>query len=206
MAYKRIGFIGGGRVVHIILGGWQKTGHMPEDLVVSDVNPDVLNRLKARFPEIRVSPNDNKPPASQDLVFLGLHPPAVAGCLGEIKDCLKPDAILVSLAPKLTFAKLAGLLGGFDRIVRLIPNAPSINGEGFNPVSFPEGLAREERTEISSLLGVLGKCPEVEEGKLEAYASLTAMGPTYLWFQLRASCRRSQNRSGYHVRRRKPGS
>jgi pyrroline-5-carboxylate reductase len=30
----------------------------------------------------------------------------------------------------------------------------------------------------------LGKCPEVDEGKLEAFAILTAMGPTYLWFQL----------------------
>ena len=30
----------------------------------------------------------------------------------------------------------------------------------------------------------LGDFPEVEEGKLEAYAIITAMGPTYLWFQL----------------------
>jgi pyrroline-5-carboxylate reductase len=184
MAGKSVGFIGGGRVAHIILGGWQKAGQMPAEVVVSDINPDVLNRLQARFPGIRVVPNDNKPPASQDLVFLGLHPPAVAGCLGEIKDCLKPDAILISLAPKLSVAKLSVVLGGFDRIVRLIPNAPSIIGEGFNPVSFSEVLGWEERTEISSLLGVLGKCPEVEEGKLEAYAILTAMGPTYLWFQL----------------------
>ena len=35
------------------------------------------------------------------------------------------------------------------------------------------------------MLRSLGKCPEVDEGKLEAYAILTAMGPTYLWFQLR---------------------
>ena len=29
----------------------------------------------------------------------------------------------------------------------------------------------------------MGKCPEVEESKLEAYAMITAMGPTYMWFQ-----------------------
>ena len=28
-----------------------------------------------------------------------------------------------------------------------------------------------------------GECPEVVESKLEAYAIVTAMGPTYLWFQ-----------------------
>ena len=30
---------------------------------------------------------------------------------------------------------------------------------------------------------MLGPCPVVPEEKLEAYAVLTAMGPTYLWFQ-----------------------
>ncbi len=33
------------------------------------------------------------------------------------------------------------------------------------------------------LLTALGQCPEVADEKLEAYAILTGMGPTYLWFQ-----------------------
>jgi pyrroline-5-carboxylate reductase len=184
MTSKTVGFIGGGRVAHIILGGLKKAGQLPAKVIVSDVSLDVLNRLQVRFPEMQIIQNDNKPPASQDLVFVGLHPPAVAGCLGEIKSCLKADAILISLAPKLSVAKLTGALGGFDRIVRLIPNAPSIIGEGFNPISFSGALSQEERAEISVLMNALGKCPEVDEGKLEAYAVLTAMGPTYLWFQL----------------------
>ena len=170
MKGKTVGFIGAGRVAHIILGGWKKAGHMPEQVVVSDVSMEVLNRLRGRFPGIEIVHNDNKPPASQELVFLGLHPPAVAGCLGDIKACLKRNAILVSLAPKLTVAKLAGMLGGFDRIVRLIPNAPSIIGEGFNPIAFSRTLSGEEKAEICALLGSLGQCPEVDEGKLEAYA------------------------------------
>jgi len=30
---------------------------------------------------------------------------------------------------------------------------------------------------------VLGECPEVPDEQLEAYAILTAMGPTYFWYQ-----------------------
>ena len=67
----------------------------------------------------------------------------------------------------------------------MIPNAASIIGEGYNPVSFASGLGASEKSRISELLKPLGLCPEVDEGKLEAYAILTAMGPTYLWFQLR---------------------
>jgi pyrroline-5-carboxylate reductase len=96
---------------------------------------------------------------------------------------IRPGTILISLAPKLSIAKLSQALGGFDRIVRLIPNAASGIGEGYNPVAFSEALNRQEKEEILSLLSALGKCPEVAENKLEGYAIVTAMGPTYLWFQ-----------------------
>ncbi len=183
MKEKSLGFIGGGRVARIILGGLKKAGRMPAQIVASDTNPDVLKKLQSGFPAVQAVLNNNREPASQDLVFLGLHPPAISGSLADLKDCLKPGAILISLAPKLTIDKLTNGLGGFDRIVRLIPNAASIIGEGFNPIVFSGALNQVEKEEIKTLLSTLGKCPEVAENKLEAYAIVTAMGPTYLWFQ-----------------------
>ena len=66
----------------------------------------------------------------------------------------------------------------------MIPNAPSIVGEGYNPVAFSPDFPRAEAKEFLKIMKPLGDFPEVEEGKLEAYAIITAMGPTYLWFQL----------------------
>jgi pyrroline-5-carboxylate reductase len=183
MIDKSIGFIGGGRVTRIILGGLAKAGQMPQRVVVSDSNLEVLNRLKAQFPAIQIAPGDNKAPASQELVFMGLHPPALSGVLAEVKPCLHPDSILIALAPKLTIARLAAGLDGFAKIVRLIPNAPSIIGRGYNPVAFAPGVPAAEKQALLALFAALGDCPEVDEDKLEAYAILTAMGPTYLWFQ-----------------------
>jgi pyrroline-5-carboxylate reductase len=157
---------------------------MPAQVVTSDVDLGVLMRLQDRFPEIRIAHNDNRAPASQDMVFLGLHPPVLAASLGEIRGGLKPGAIVISLAPKLSRAKLTEGLAGFDRIVRLIPNAASIIGSGYNPLSFSPALTVKEKEEVLGFLSVLGQCPEVAEDKLEAYAIVTAMGPTYLWFQL----------------------
>jgi pyrroline-5-carboxylate reductase len=69
-------------------------------------------------------------------------------------------------------------------VARVIPNAPSIVGEGYNPVAFSRDCATEAKGDLISLLRILGECPEVPEDTLEAYAILTGMGPTYLWFQL----------------------
>lgn len=186
MTTKSLGFVGGGRITRIFLEGWKRAGKLPGKIMVSDCNADTLARLKARFPSIETEPGSSTAAALQDIVFLAVHPPVMAEVALGIKGSLKPDAVVVSLAPKFTVAKLTELLGGFARLARVIPNAPSVVNFGFNPVAFGPALASADKTEITDLLAPLGECPEVAEPKLEAYALLTAMGPTYLWFQLQA--------------------
>ena len=184
MAESKIGFIGAGRVARIMLGGWAKANQMPAEIIASDLDPGVLTRLTNAFPNVRPVGNDNPQAAGQDIVFLAVHPPHVGAVLGDVKFSLKPAAILISLAPKWTIAKLSGLLNGFTRIARMIPNAPSIMGQGYNPIAYSPSLTAQDRSELAELFAGLGELPEVEEGKLESYAILTAMGPTYLWPQL----------------------
>jgi pyrroline-5-carboxylate reductase len=184
MSIESVGFVGGGRVARIVLGGWQHAGATPERIVVSDPNQASLEALKSRFPSIEVCLGDNCAAAGEQLVLLGLHPPAFADSIPSLAAALRPDAIVVSLAPKVTIARLSSLLGGFDRIARVIPNAPSIVGSGFNPVAFGPALGEPERDAVLDLLSPLGASPVVDETTLEAYAITAAMGPTYLWFQL----------------------
>jgi pyrroline-5-carboxylate reductase len=180
-----IGFIGGGRITRIFLEGWTRANQTPANIIVSDPNAEILDALKARFPGI-LTTSDNARAASQDLVFLAVHPPLITEVVAGIRDHLKPGASMVSLAPKFTIAKFTELLGGFTRLARVIPNAPSIIGAGYNPHTFATALSLVDRKWITDLLAPLGECPEVAEDKIEAYAVLTAMGPTYLWFQLQA--------------------
>ncbi|MFI5379576.1 MAG: pyrroline-5-carboxylate reductase family protein [Tepidisphaerales bacterium] len=182
MANETVGFVGGGRITGIILDGLRRGGAVPATVVVSDPAAAVLGKLKERHPGITATP-DNAVAASQDVVFLAVHPPLMGEVLPKIAGNLKAGAIAVSLAPKFTIAKLSGLLGGFQRIARVIPNAPSVIGAGFNPVCFAAALSPAERQAVKDIVGAVGECPEVAEEKLEAYAVLAAMGPTYFWFQ-----------------------
>lgn len=185
MNKQTIGFIGGGRITRIILAGWTHAQQLPARIVVADPNVDTLAKLKARFPSIATT-GDIALAAAQDLVFLATHPPVIAEAAGRAAAALRPTALLVSLAPKVTIAKLTTLLGGFARIARANPNAPSIIGAGFNPIACDPALTAADRATIAALFTPLGDCPQVAEEKIEAYAIITAMGPTYLWFQLQA--------------------
>ena len=185
MSNKSVGFIGGGRITRIVLEGWKRAKCLPANIFVSDCNPESLAKLKAHFPGAQTAAEISEA-ASQDIVFLAVHPPVMAEVAAGIKGILKPATLVVSLAPKFTLAKISELLGGFARLARVIPNAPSVVNFGYNPVAFAPSLTTAEKAEITGLLTPLGECPEVAEEKLEAYAVLTAMGPTYLWFQLQA--------------------
>jgi pyrroline-5-carboxylate reductase len=184
MTNKSFGFIGGGRITRIFLKGWKRQNVLPAKIVISDCNTETLDKLKARFSTIETAPGNSSAAASQDIVFLAVHPPVMAEVAAGIKGRVKPDALVVSLAPKITIGKLSELLGGFARIARVIPNAPSVVNFGFNPMVFAPALSAADKAEITGLLSPLGECPEVSETKLEGYALLTGMGPTYFWFQL----------------------
>jgi pyrroline-5-carboxylate reductase len=183
MNTKSVGFIGGGRITRLMLEGFTHAGVSFREIIVSDLDNSHLDILKKIIPGVRSAGQDNSKPAQADIVFLAVHPPAMDSVLNDIASFITKTSIVVSLAPKFTIARLSSALGSHTRLVRMIPNAPSIINEGYNPISFAPDITSEEKEEIHDLFRVLGQCPEVSEYKLEAYAMITAMGPTYLWFQ-----------------------
>lgn len=183
MSNISVGFIGAGRVAKILLTGWARANSVPNPIVVFDPNKDACAALTSVSAAIEVSA-DSTGPAGQDVVFLAVHPPAIAEAAAACKGALRDRAILVSLAPKFSIVKLSELLGGFTRIARAIPNAPSVVGRGYNPIAFGSDLGSDDKSKIIGMLSPLGECPEVDERLLEAYAILSAMGPTYFWPQL----------------------
>ena len=142
-----------------------------------------MERIKREYSGVTITDN-NKEVISSNIIFLAVHPPAIEKVAEEIKTSLTQDKILISLAPKVTIAKLLKMLNGFNRIVRMISNAPSIINRGYNPVHFSTSITQKEKIELLSILDILEESHEIEEEKLEEYAILTAMGPIYLWFQL----------------------
>jgi pyrroline-5-carboxylate reductase len=178
---QSIGFIGGGRVTRILLQAFKNKNAYFSNIVVTDTNKEVADNLKKTYPEIQVE--NSSVTASQDIVFISLHPPVVMDTLELIKGSIKSNTIVISLAPKITITKISSKLDQVKNIARLIPNATSFINEGYNPVCFSADFASKEKQQIFDLLKLMGNTFEVKEEKLESYAIMSAMLPTYFWFQ-----------------------
>ena len=181
MKTNNLGFIGGGRITQIFLQAFANKNVKFQSVVVFDTNAEVLNKLKQQFPKIVIAENLQQA-ASQPLVFIALHPPMIMETLAKIADSVTNKAIIISLAPKITIEKIASKLQTLN-IVRMIPNATSYINEGYNPVTFSQGFDQSEISVVMDLFILLGNTFLVAEPKLEAYALMSAMLPTYFWFQ-----------------------
>jgi pyrroline-5-carboxylate reductase len=184
MEAKEIGFIGGGRIVQIFLKRMLNESKTPFSIEVCDTDSLVLEKIKNLYGDKVGVSNDFTKAASQKIVFIALHPPVFNEMLPKFKHLLRQDSIVISLAPKISSSKISELIGGHQRVARMLPNAPSIVGMGYNPVYFSSSIKKEDKVYLESIFNVFGEWPEIEESKIEAYAILCGMGPTYLWFQL----------------------
>jgi pyrroline-5-carboxylate reductase len=182
MKTKSLGFIGGGRITKVILQAIANNKTEYKAIVVYDTNSDVLTALKNQFPGILLADSASEA-AKQDMVFLALHPPVIMDTLELVKNQFKPGSILISLAPKITIEKISSKLTNVKNIVRLIPNATSIINEGYNPVCFSDQMSEWKKESMLSIFRRMGRTFEVPEQKLESYAIMSAMLPTYFWFQ-----------------------
>jgi pyrroline-5-carboxylate reductase len=177
-----LGFIGGGRITKIMLQVIANNKTEYKALVVYDTNKEVVTALKNQFPVITITGSASEA-AEQDMVFIALHPPAIMETLELVKNQFKAGSVLISLAPKISIANIAAKLPNVKNIVRLIPNATSIINEGYNPVCFAEAMSDWKKQTMLSIFRRMGHTFEVPEHKLESYAIMSAMLPTYFWFQ-----------------------
>jgi pyrroline-5-carboxylate reductase len=178
-----VGFVGGGRIARILVGGWIRAGFFPDTVMVCEPDDGAFAQLAAAAGRVQRVTFERA--VSADVVMIALHPPQIAAALAAMRGVLPPGALLVSLAPKITLAQLSSG-AGTARTARVIPNAPSLVGRGYNPATFGPGVGAEARSALTALFRPLGAMPQVPEKDLEAFAILTAMGPTYFWSQFQA--------------------
>jgi pyrroline-5-carboxylate reductase len=180
MEIRSFSFIGGGRVTQFLLHALKNGNALPETVIITDPDENVRNRAQMIDPEKVQCSSNNVDALKADVLFLAVHPPVFKDLGAEISGKIGKGVLVISLIPVVTIEKLRTMTGT-GKVIRMIPNAPSIIHLGFNPVTYSNEITQTEKQALNNIFKQWGDAPEVEEKKLEAYAIVTAMGPTYFW-------------------------
>ena len=163
----KIGFIGMGNMGFAILQGLLKL-YRPEDLLFTDVNQERMETVKKQTGVDFVESNAECANQSR-IVVLAVKPQYYDAVLKNIKYAVKPEQIVISIAPGITIDSLVKKLGDGKRIVRAMPNTPALLGEGMTGVTYDRELfTEEEEQEIRAFFQSFGRMEYVEERLMSA--------------------------------------
>lgn len=123
---------------------------------------------------------------SADVCILAVKPTHTTAVMEGIRDELRPEALVVSIAAGITLGKLSDGLREGTRIVRVMPNTPCLIGRGAS--AFARGkLATEADAKIvAELLAAVGSVHEVPEKLLDAVTGLSGSGPAFVYTVIEA--------------------
>lgn len=177
---RAIAMIGGGRMAQALAEGFQRAGLIePADVTVFDPVPEARARLEARVPGVRFAATGAAAAAAARIVFLAVKPQQAPAACAEIAPALAADATLVSIVAGLPVARLAAL-AGTPRIVRVMPNTPSLVGRGVSVVCAAPDVPAADRARVRALLASVGHVHEADESLMDAVTGLSGSGPGFL--------------------------
>lgn len=179
-ADRSLALVGGGRMAQALAAGFCRAGLVDAAAItVFDPAAEARAVFADRVPGARFAENGAEAAAAARIVVLAVKPQQAAAACAELVGALRPDATLVSIVAGLTTARLAAL-AGTPRIVRVMPNTPSLVGRGVAVVCAAPEVAAADRLRVLELLAAVGHVHEVDESLLDAVTGLSGSGPGFL--------------------------
>lgn len=173
-----IGFIGSGNMAEALIKGIIRAGVcLPQDILISDVLPDRLDTLVAKYGVCRAQ--DNGALASTvDTIILSVKPQMLAAVLTEIKTNIGKNSLIVSIAAGKRITAITDALGEVP-VVRVMPNTPALVGEGASAI-YANKKAKARLSEAVKLFSAVGRAVVVDnEDLIDAVTAVSGSGPAY---------------------------
>ncbi|MBO4449516.1 MAG: NAD(P)-binding domain-containing protein [Clostridiales bacterium] len=171
----KIGIIGYGSMGKMLLWKFSEAGKISkEDLFVANRTPEKLEETKQIA---NVSDNAGAAGAS-DILFLCVRPSDLKGVLEEIRDHVKPDALVVSLNGSVTFESLHKVIGG--KLAKVIPSLTAEIGRSQTLVCYDSGVSAQDKQTLESLLKCIGNVIELPENEMGMGSELVSCMPGFI--------------------------
>lgn len=183
---KKIGFIGSGNMGGAMIGGILKSGLVAkEDIYVSDISEPSLARMKESY-GVQVTTDNTEVASACDILVLAVKPYLYPVVIGEIRDVVKDDVLIIVIAAGQSSAAVAGLFGREVKIVKTMPNTPALVGQGMAAIAPAANVSREETEEVMAIFNSFGKSEIVPEHLMDAVTAVSGSSPAYVYLFIEA--------------------
>ena len=181
----KLGFIGTGNMAGAIMGGIiQKGIFRPEQIIGADISEAGRRKAKETY-GIEVT-EDNRKAAAAEVLILSVKPQFYADAIAEIRDCIRDDQLVITIAPGKTLSWLEEQFGKRVKIVRTMPNTPALVGEGMTAACVNQYVTEEEKAYALKILDSFGKVELVPEHVIDAVVAVSGSSPAYVFMFIEA--------------------
>lgn len=183
---QHIGFIGVGNMARAMIGGIAKKGDIsPSAIHVSGPHPDKFAAF-AKTAGITVESDNTAVAEKSDILFLAVKPNVYEKVIAEIKNRVKDDAIIVTIAAGQSIALTEKRFGRDIKIVRVMPNTPALVGEAMSALSPNEQMTASDITTVKQLFESFGKAEIVPESLMDAVTGVSGSSPAFVFLFIEA--------------------
>ena len=146
----------------------------------SDPSERARSDFAAKVPGAELSPEASRVVGDSGIVFLAVKPHHVGDVCQQLSGVDTSKCLFVSIVAGVTLARLTEGLGT-QRIIRVMPNTPSLVGAGAAGYCLGPGASTEDGEQVGRLLSSVGVAVSLPEPWLDAVTGLSGSGPAFVY-------------------------
>ena len=183
----KIGFIGLGNMAGAMIGGMLGKGLAnAEDIVGSARTEATRNRIQEKY-AIKTVGDNRQTAEAADILFLAVKPLVLAEVIDEIRNSVRPECLIVSIAAGRSLGWLKEAFGREElKIVRGMPNTPALVMEGCTGICAGEEVSGEALDRVVALMESFGRASVVPERLMDAVVGVSGSSPAYVFLLIEA--------------------
>lgn len=181
-----LGMIGCGNMAQAMLKGILTKGlYESSQVIVSRRNIEALQQIEKEL-SVRTTTDNAEVARQADVLILAVKPAQFAEVIPEIRDVVKEDILIISIAAGKTIADIEALFGRTVKVVRTMPNTPALVLAGATGMCFNSQVTEQEKGQAVALFESFGIVAVVPEKMIDTVIGVSGSSPAYVFMMIEA--------------------
>lgn len=182
----KIGFIGLGNMAKAMMEGMLNQEVVsPNELYGSSKTQETADTVTRLF-GIHACTDNKLVAKDADYLFLAVKPQFFPQVIEQIRDYVKPETVIISIAAGKTMAYIEECFGKKIKLIRCMPNTPALVGQGCTGYCVGEGVEKAQQEQVETWLNSFGKAYQVPEKLMDVVVGVSGSSPAYVFMFIEA--------------------